>query len=91
MIGSLKKISFYLQSVNELIWMLSSCRINGLKLYVGRHIAQKMMHIRKSPRMRRGSEATNVECNVSLELLQVIFLPLLILLWHFTHTVLCFA
>jgi hypothetical protein len=34
------------------------------------------MHVRKSPPVRRGSEATNVECNVSLELLQVIFLPL---------------
>jgi hypothetical protein len=32
-----------------------------------------MMHIRKSPYVRRGSEATNVECNVSLELLQIIF------------------
>jgi hypothetical protein len=41
-------------------------------------MAQKMMHIRKSPVARRGSEATNVECNISLELLQVIFLPLLI-------------
>jgi hypothetical protein len=39
------------------------------------------MHIRKSPVARRGSEATNVECNVSLELLQVIFLPL-----HIGHT-----
>jgi hypothetical protein len=55
-----------------------------------RYGAKKHARPKKSP-LRRGSVATNVEYNISLELLQVIFYTLLILLWHFTHTVLCLA